>query len=57
MLEINPYFRPSARQLMKNPIFDEVRQVENEQLALFKIRVNIDVGADSVEPEDPELMK
>jgi len=29
MLEINPHFRPSAKQLLKNKVFDCVRQ-END---------------------------
>jgi serine/threonine protein kinase len=30
MLEYNPKFRPSARELLKNKIFDKIRVVSNE---------------------------
>ena len=31
LLEYNPYFRPSAKEVLKNKIFDEVRIKENEK--------------------------
>ena len=42
MLEINPYFRPTAKQLLKNKIFDSVRIKENEVFANHKILINAD---------------
>ena len=42
MLEINPYFRPTARQLLKNKIFDSVRIKENEVCANHQILINAD---------------
>ena len=30
LLQINPYFRPSASELIKNPIFDDIRCVQLE---------------------------
>ena len=30
LLEYNPYFRPSAKELLSNKIFDEVRIKDNE---------------------------
>lgn len=33
MLEINPYFRPTAKQLLKNELFDLIRIVKNEEQA------------------------
>ena len=56
MLELNPYFRPTAKQLLRNPIFDPVRVSENELIAQYKIRIKIDID-DKEEPEDPELLK
>lgn len=42
MLEFNPYFRPSAKQLLQNPIFDDLRQKNNENAAPFKIKLFFD---------------
>ena len=42
MLEINPYFRKSARELIKNPYFDEIRVKDNEEHAPVKIKLDID---------------
>ena len=44
MLEINPYFRPTAGELLKNKIFDEIRIRENEQMSRgnFKIQLDFD---------------
>lgn len=40
MLEYNPYFRPTAKQLLKNKIFDKIRDKNNEMKAPFKIVMN-----------------
>ena len=45
MLEINPYFRPSASQLIESKIFDKIRVPRNEKLEPFsslKTKVKID---------------
>ena len=42
LLEFNPYFRPSARELLKHPVFDNIRIKENEVSADYKIIVEID---------------
>ena len=42
MLQYNPYFRPSVKQLLKNKLFDEVRMDENQMLSPIKIVINID---------------
>ena len=44
MLEINPYFRPSANQLLKNPIFDEIRINKNEKPPPFRVKIEVDKG-------------
>jgi len=31
MLEFNPYFRSSARELLKHPVFDDIRIFDNEK--------------------------
>ena len=42
MLEFNHYFRPSAKQLLKNKIFDSIRDLSFEIAPLHKIKLNID---------------
>jgi len=42
MLQFNPYLRPTARELLKNPIFDEIRIKDNEISAPHKIVLEID---------------
>ena len=37
MLEINPYFRPTAKDLLRNKIFDKVRVKSAELDAPYKI--------------------
>lgn len=33
MLEFNPFFRPSANEILQDKLFDEIRQASNEQPA------------------------
>ena len=42
MTEFNPYFRPSAKELLKNKIFDDIRLESIESDAPYKILVDID---------------
>ena len=45
MLEINPYFRPTASQMIESKIFDEIRVPRNEKLqphSSLKTKVKID---------------
>ena len=42
MLEFNPYFRPSAKELLKNKIFDTVRIDANEDSATHGIVMKVD---------------
>ena len=42
MLEFNPYFRPTAKDLLKNPIFDNIRKAENESTASSRIVLECD---------------
>ena len=39
MLEFNPYFRLTAREILKNKIFDDIRINEIEQSAPYKIKL------------------
>ena len=47
MLQFNPYFRPTASELLKNPIFDGIRIKDNETKAPFKIAMNLKVNSKS----------
>lgn len=42
MLQVNPYFRFSARELLKNKCFDSVRRPENEVHSGLKFMFDID---------------
>ena len=45
MLEINPYYRPTASQLIESKIFDSIRVPRNEKLEPYsnlKTKVRID---------------
>jgi hypothetical protein len=39
---VNPFYRPTAFELLKNPIFDEYRDKKNEQCPFKKLMVDID---------------
>ena len=43
MLSFNPYYRPSARNLLKNELFNEVRVPKAEELCQYKIKIDIDI--------------
>ena len=57
MLEFNPYFRPTAKELLKNPIFDEIRIEENETISPHKIVLGFDRGTRYQIDEDDEPEK
>ena len=42
MLEFNPYLRPTAKELLKHPIFNSIRIKVNETVAPCKIIIDID---------------
>ena len=42
MLEFNPYFRPTAEQLLKEELFEDIRSPEHEITVPFKFNVGID---------------
>ena len=43
LLSINPYFRPTARECLANPIFDYLNSKEvNTKFSSEKIRLDID---------------
>jgi len=42
MLEFNPYFRPTAKELLRHKIFDKIRISKNEEASPSKIVVDID---------------
>ena len=45
MLQFNPYFRPTAKEMLKHPIFDEIR-TDIEPEADFKVVINIDKNSE-----------
>jgi len=42
MLEFNPFFRSSAREILKHKIFDDIRIHENERQAPQKLKLEVD---------------
>lgn len=42
MLQFNPYFRPTAAELLSSPYFDDIRWPGNEQQAKSKLLLTID---------------
>ena len=42
MLSYNPQFRPTAKECLKNPIFDEIRVPGLEKSAPYKINIDVD---------------
>jgi len=42
MLEINPYFRPTAKECLQNKMFDKIRVAGLEVSAPFKINIDVD---------------
>ena len=42
MLQVNPYFRPTAKELLKNKYFDEVRIPAYEHSSPIKLSLEID---------------
>ena len=44
MLQINPFLRPTAKQLLKFKIFDKVRVKEVEVTSPHKITLKIDIN-------------
>ena len=52
MLEFNPYFRPTAKDLLKNKIFDEYRMPELEEKCPSRIKIDIDLNCEKIYKED-----
>ena len=42
MLHVNPYFRPTAKELLRNKYFDDVRIPVYERSSLVKLTLQID---------------
>ena len=42
LVRLNPYFRSSAREIIKNKLFDDIRIPNNEKQNDNKIKLNID---------------
>jgi serine/threonine protein kinase len=52
MLQINPYLRPTAKQLLKFKIFDKVRVKEVERTSPHKIILKMDVNSEKETYDD-----
>jgi len=44
MLTFNPYLRPAAKDLLKNPLFNSIRSEDLEKPSPFKIHLSADTG-------------
>jgi serine/threonine protein kinase len=43
LIQINPFFRPTAKECLKNPIFDHIRNPKLEKTSVTnKIKLDID---------------
>ena len=42
ILQINPYFRPSAYECLQDSVFDDVRDKNNELQSSYKMILSID---------------
>ena len=45
MLQFNPFLRPSAKELLKNKYFDDVREESKEITSPFKLNLEFDTDA------------
>ena len=59
MLEFNPYFRPSAKQLLKSQLFDQLRKPEDKGIitAPYRIKLKIDEKDDMIDYEQNDYRK
>ena len=55
MLTFNPYLRPSAKELLQNPYFDEVREKSLEDHKPLKLLLDVD-KEEYVHPKSQECM-
>ena len=53
MLEFNPYFRPSAKQLLNSKLFDHLRKPEDNGIATapYRIKLKLDEKDDMINYE------
>ena len=54
MLEFNPMLRPTAGELLKESIFDSIREKENESVAPHKISLSFDKKNYKIDYENDE---
>lgn len=54
MLEINPHFRPSAKQLLKHRVFDSVRQEKDlkNAAAPFRVKIKMDQNEEAIDYQE-----
>jgi len=56
MLQINPYFRPSATECLKSSVFDQIRCKDMEKSAKEKIKLDVDAD-EAFDYENSKSMK
>lgn len=54
MTEFNPYYRPTAKSLLKNNIFDQIRESKIENLNVEKIEINLDMDKHQLDYENED---
>ena len=59
MLEFNPYFRPSAKQLLNSKLFDHLRKPEDNGIATapYRIKLKLDEKDDMINYEQNDYRK
>ena len=57
MLEVNPYFRPSAKQILRHKVFDTLRQEIGLKNTIppFRIKVKIDHAEEAINYEESDF--
>ena len=56
MLELNPYFRPSAKRLMKHKVFDSVRNEldQKDVYSPYRLKLRLDEKEDKINYKDSD---
>ena len=55
MLEFNPFFRPTAKECLSNPLFKNIRVSGLEASAPFKINIDVDRNEHKFDYEETSI--